>query len=221
MIQRALKNLLLPVWTTLAFALGILACLTFYEKITPSGWAETTSAIATVVALALAVVTFRNWQHQRIREDAYSTTKTYITTLVEIESAQIEISNLFYSVIPAPGMIALSEEGIQRILNSIQQTHSALMAAALRLVSTKNELPFWGVSLSKRASSEHDTLLEALDRYLCAAHYLHNSLTNIFIYKHEDNSMQSWHSNLNEHANTLVQSFKTRKTLTAKAMFEF
>lgn len=221
MIQRALKNLLFPVWTTLAFALGILACLTFYEKITPSGWAETTSAIATVVALALAVVTFRNWQHQRIREDAYSTTKTYITTLVEIESAQIEISNLFYSVIPAPGMIVLSEEGIQRILNSIQQTHSALMAAALKLVSTKNELPFWGVSLSKRASSEHDTLLDALGGYLSAAHYLHNSLTNIFIYKREDNSMQSWHSNLNEHANTLTQSFKTRKTLTAKAMFEF
>lgn len=221
MIRKALKNLLLPIWILLAFSIGVMACLVLHEKITPSGWAEITSAVATVIALSLAIITFWSWQHQKIRDDAYSTTKTYVTTLVEIESTQQEIDNLFYSAIPAPGMIVLSDEGMQRILNSIQKMHSELRLLTIKLISTRNELPFWGVSLSKKASSEHDTLIDTLGNYLHTAPNLYNSLVNIFIHKVGDTNLESWQSKLTKHSNNLKLSFDTRKTITAKSMFIF
>lgn len=221
MIRKTFQNLLLPIWTTSSFAIGILATLAFGNKLSESGWAETISAIATVIALTLAVITFRSWQHQRIREDAYSTTKTYITTLVEIESTYLEILNLFYTIIPTPGMIVRSDEANQRTLSLLQETHSTLRLYTTKLISTKNELPFWGVSLSKKAALEHDTLINTLYGHLNAAYYLQNSLTNIFTHKKEDNSLQSWQSRLNTYSEVLDQSFRTRKSITAKAMFEF
>lgn len=220
-IKKTLKNLLLPIWILLAFSIGAILCLVLHEKIAPSGWAETTSAIATVIALSLAIITFWSWQHQKIRDDAYSTTKTYITTLVEIESTQQEIDNLFYSAIPAPGMIALSDEGTQRILDSIQQMHSELRLLTIKLISTRNELPFWGVSLSQKASSEHDTLIDTLGEYLNIAPYLYNCLVNIFIHKAGDTNIESWQSRLTKHSDNLKQSFDARKSLTAKSMFIF
>ena len=221
MINKFLTRLLLPVWTIVAFAAGIMLCLALTKKLTPSGWAETISAIATAIALVLAVVTFRSWQHQKIRDDAYSTTRIYISTLVDIETTQIEISNLLYSVIPAPGMIVLSDESIQRILNSIQEKHSDLRFSTLKLISTKNELPFWGVALSDKARTEHDVLMEAIGGYLSSVHYLHNSLKNTFIYKKPDDTTPSWQQQVDDYTAKLIQSFKNRKSQTAKQMFLF
>lgn len=221
MIKAFFARLLLPVWTIAVFAAGVTLCLAVTGKLSPSGWAETISASATVIALALAVVTFRSWQHQKIRDDAYSTTKTYISTLVEIETAQIEISHLFYSVIPAPGMSVLSDESINRILASIQDKNSDLRLFTLKLISTKNELPFWGVSLSDKAKAEHDLLIEIIEKYSNSVDYLNNSLINTFIHKEHDNTTPSWQAVVNTHTAKLKQSFITRKSQTPKDMFLF
>lgn len=220
-MRKYFQKSLLIIWTILCFALGALATLYINNKISSSGWAEAVSATATVLALALAVITFKSWQHQKIREDAYSTTKLYITTLVEIESKYLEIISLFNSIIPTPGMMILSKSENQKTLDALQDTHRILRLLTSKLISTKDELPFWGISLTGKALIEHDTLIQNLNAHLNAAYYLQLGLTNELIYEDGGRSYQSWLGRLRTCSEALNQSFNKRKSLTVKAMFAF
>lgn len=209
-----------PVWISCALGAGFILCLALDGLLEKSGWAEVVSALATVIALVLAVVTYRSWQLQKIREDAYSTTRLYISTLATIESTIIETLILLQSLIPQPGLVILNDEAAKKNLNALQENNNALSLYTLQLRSIKTELPFWGVSLSKKAEAEHDSLILSINSFRGPLHFIHGNLTNIYINKVDDDTSR-WSSMLQEQWETLNKSFSDRKSMSVKSMFIF
>jgi len=220
MLRFTRYHFMFPLWVVISFSFGFSSCLIFSNKLKTSGWAESFSAIATIIAVALAVITYRSWKNEKIREDAYSTTRAYISTLSSIERTLIEINNQLYRTLPLPGNIVPSEKSAAHTLDNIYNQNSELRSLTLNLTATSSELQFWGVSLSNTATLAHDTLIKALSNYLNYVHHLHNSLQNLYIHKVEDN-YSAWHKLLAEQEQILFKSFEDRKKVGIQGMFNF
>lgn len=98
------------------FALGVIIALILTPLLPslniPPNFLDIISAAVTSLAFLLALITYSNWRKQKIQEDTYLTTKSYIATLVNIEGAIIDMYRKFYELIPKPGSIVLSEKYI-------------------------------------------------------------------------------------------------------------
>jgi hypothetical protein len=129
----------------------------------PSGWAEALSGIATVVALLLAVATYIGWHKQKIREDAYSTKKLYISTLVQIESTTVQIANLLFNLVPEAGMLVPSDSQAKSNLEKVVDKNNELKLYAQSLTSVNSELGFWGASLTRDSAAEHVKLMDSIN----------------------------------------------------------
>lgn len=209
-----------PLGILLSFSSGFGFCLALNDKLTPSGWAEALSAIATALAVAFAIFTYKSWKNEKIKQDAYETTRSYISTLSSLEKTLIEITNLLYTISPMPGTIVPSLESVKRTLNTIQEKNGETRLLTQQLMSIESELQFWGVSLNKNAKEEHAIVINSINDYLGPLYYLHNSLSNIYIHNIDDD-----HTKWSElvHAQTLIleKSFDTRKTMKIHNMFIF
>ena len=219
MIKKFRHELLLSVWIACALSIGFIIAINMKGILKESGWAEVTSAAATVIALVLAIATFISWKQQKIREDAYSTTKMYVSILAIIETTTVELANLFYSIVPAAGMIPPSDHQATKTLDEIQEKNSYLILHSQKLILTKSELPFWGVSLSPQAEADHDLLIETLNSYLNPLHHLHNSLTNYYIHKVSDNTFNQWWLGFNNKHLAINDLFNKRKSMNMHSMF--
>lgn len=202
-----------------SFAAGFSVCLLLKGLLTKSGWAEALSAVTTLLALILAAVTYLGWHRQKVKEDAYTTKKTYISTLVIIEGLTVQVANLVSRLVPEPGLLVPSEDQVKSNLESIVGKHSDLALQAQSLITTQSELGFWGASLSDASTKDHENLINAINEYLTSLHYLHNSLKNFYIHKVPDDSMNGWKQRFIEANREIYKLFKSRKTKNMNTVF--
>lgn len=205
------------------FAIGAALALFFAPllgtKIATLNWPDIVSASVAAFAFFLALITYRNWNRQKIKEDAYTTTKSYISTLVSIEETLIGMHRHFNELIPQPGSIALSIEYSKKRILSLKQNHSDLLMLGTKLMHVHDELEFWGASLTNK--SDHTKTHEALDLYLHRSDLLINSLVNINFHQIHDSSLISHGSMTHDAMLELFKLFKDRKSKKMSTYFKY
>ncbi|WP_369990576.1 hypothetical protein [Pseudomonas xanthosomatis] len=182
-------------------------------------WPDIVSASVAASAFLLALFTYRNWIKQKVKEDAYTTTKSYITTLVSIEEVMIEMRRKFDEIIPRPGNLALSEEYTKNEILTLKRKHSELITLTTKLMHVHDELAFWGASLT--SESDHTTTLKGLDRYLRNSDLLLNSMININFHYHPDESLHQHDLSTLKNTQELFLIFKQRKTKKMSTYFRY
>jgi hypothetical protein len=213
------RSFILPILMACSFATGLFFGLIAKGLLNPSGWAEAASGIATVMALTLGVVTYIGWHKQKIREDAYSTKKLYISTLVQIESTTVQIGNLLFNLVPEAGMLVPSDSQAKSGLEKVVDKNNELKLHAQSLVSINSELGFWGASLTQNSADEHVKLMGSIDEYLTSLHYLHNCLVNVYVHKISDNSIEQWKARFIEANKVIFGLFDSRKKKSMSTVF--
>jgi len=213
------RRFILPVLIACSFASGLFFGLIAKGLLNPSGWAEALSGIATAVALILAVVTYIGWHKQKIREDAYSTKKLYISTLVQIESTTVQIANVLFNLVPEAGMLMPSDAQAKSNLERVIDKNNELKLHAQSLISVNSELGFWGASLTPNSAAEHAKLMDSINEYLTSLHYLHNCLMNFYVHKSNDNTMEQWKTRFVEANKNIFELFNLRKTKNMSTVF--
>lgn len=213
------RRFILPILIACSFATGLFFGLVAKGLLSSSGWAEALSGIATVVALILAVVTYIGWHKQKIREDAYSTKKLYISTLVQIESTTVQIANLLFNLVPEAGMLVPSDSQAKSNLEKVVDKNNELKLYAQSLTSVNSELGFWGASLSQDSAVEHVKLMDSINEYLTSLHYLHNCLINFYVHKSNDITIQQWKTRFIEANKTIFDLFNSRKRKSMSTVF--
>lgn len=213
------RRFIQPILLACSFATGLFFGLVAKGLLNPSGWAEALSGIATAAALILAIVTYIGWHKQKIREDAYSTKKLYISTLVQIESTTVQIANLLFNLVPEPGMLVPSDSQATSNLEKVVDKHNELKLYAHSLTSVNSELGFWGASLTPDSAAEHVKLIDSINEYLTSLHYLHNCLINFYVHKSSDNTIQQWKTIFIEANKTIFNLFNARKRKNMSTVF--
>ncbi|QXZ16114.1 hypothetical protein KVQ82_09470 [Pseudomonas sp. AO-1] len=213
------RRFILPVLIAFSFATGFFFGLIAKGLLNPSGWAEALSGIATAVALILAVVTYMGWHKQKIREDAYSTKKLYISTLVQIEATTVKIANIILNLVPEAGMLVPSENQARSNLEKVIDEDHELKLNTHSLSSVASELGFWGASLTPDSATDHAKLIDAINEYLRSLHGLHNCLMNIYIHKSSDNTIEQWKERFIRANKEIFDLFNLRKTKSMSTVF--
>ncbi|MCX4216283.1 hypothetical protein MKZ87_01400 [Pseudomonas sp. MCal1] len=213
------RRFIQPILVACSFATGLFFGLVAKGLLNPSGWAETLSGVSTVIALILAIATYIGWHKQKIREDAYSTKKLYISTLVQIESTTIQIANLLFNLIPEAGMLVPSDSQAKSSLEKIVDKNNELKLHAQSLISVNSELGFWGASLTPDSATEHATLMNSINEYLTSLHHLHNCLINFYIHRSSDNTIEQWKIRFIEANKTIFNLFNSRKRKSMSTVF--
>jgi hypothetical protein len=213
------RRFIQPILIACSFATGLFFGLVAKGLLNPSGWAEALSGIATAVALILAIVTYIGWHKQKIREDAYSTKKLYISTLVQIESTTVQIANLLFNLVPEAGMLVPSDSQAKFNLEKVVDKNNELKLYAQSLTSVNSELGFWGASLTPDSAADHVKLMDSINEYLTSLHYLHNCLINFYIHKSSDNTIQQWKTRFIEANKTIFDLFNSRKRKSMSTVF--
>lgn len=191
----------------------------FLIKNQNTNWPDTVSAIVALLAFSLALITYRNWTKQKIREDAYITTRSFISTLVSIEETIIDMKQKFYEITPKPGMYLLSHEQDKKSLNHLNDQRNTIAALALKLMSIRGELDFWGVSLTDE--EQYNNTTEELNRYLDHSRLLINSLVNLKIRNDNDPTMIDHSVRTHDSIKNLFELFKHRKSRKMQNFFRY
>ena len=221
MIKRILRHTIPPLWALFAFSAGIFVAPLSYGILKDSSWSDALSATSTTLGLILAAITYHNWKRQKIREDAYQTTKLYITTLVSIESSLIKISNLILTITPTSGLIPPTKTRATTALKLMDLLQEELRSSCEQLQATRQELSFWGVTLSVYALKSHEDLLEGLNSYFSALYCLQNDLTNMYIHELENQTTLPSYALLFERLKVIWGILENRKTKNMKTIFDF
>ncbi|MDH0571549.1 hypothetical protein N7668_09830 [Pseudomonas fulva] len=204
---------------TSGVALALLVSPLLDAKSSKTNWPDIVSAIVTASAFLLALITYRSWNKQKIREDAYTTTKSYISTLVDIEETIIWMHRKFYELIPAPGSILLNPEYVKKEIATLKHKHSELLTFTTKLMHVHDELAFWGASLSGK--SDHPKTLEALNTYLNRSDLLINCLININFHETPDNTLPQHEELTNKAVEALFKIFTNRKSKKMSNYFNY
>lgn len=182
-------------------------------------WPDIISASVAASAFLLALFTYRNWNKQKVQEDAYATTKSYISTLASIEETVLIMRRQFFEIIPRPGGLALSEEYTKNQILLLKHKHSELEALTIKLIHVRDELAFWGASLT--TETDHTTTLTTLDKYLRSSDSLINCLININFHAVTDNSLNHYDSSTLQLTQELFSIFKQRKLKKMSTYFKY
>lgn len=182
-------------------------------------WPDIVSSTVAASAFLLALLTYQNWKQQKVREDAHTTAKTYISTLVNIEETIIEMLAIYEEIIPRPGSLVYPEEYTHQKLMLLRQRHNELSMIALKLMHVHDELAFWGAALTN--ASDHISAQEAVETYLRHSGLLINSLININFHHIPDNTTSAHATKTYESMTNLFELFKNRKSKKMSNYFKY
>ncbi|UBH29322.1 hypothetical protein [Aeromonas enteropelogenes] len=151
-------------------------------------WTDVITVFATVVTTIIVYRTYSRWLDSKKREDAYKTSKSYISCLIEISELLDDLISPFERCVPqAGGMPIKCEQSNSLLANSNEALHK-LIAEAKTLARTKSELSFWGVSLVPEFEKNHESILQEVSNDFVVAGALQSQ---VYWYYNVDQSKQA------------------------------
>ncbi|MCX8802585.1 hypothetical protein NOL29_14805 [Vibrio parahaemolyticus] len=146
-----------------AFLFGVIIDATDYQFLTKDiKWTDILSAIATLVTAVIVYVTYAKWLESKKREDAYQTSKEYISCLVSLSELLNDLMYPLEFAVPQAGNLAINSEQSNSLLADSNEAFHKLTYKAQELERIKSELKFWGVSLAPEFEKNHGLLLREL-----------------------------------------------------------
>ena len=173
---------------TMVFLLGVIIDAPDYQfLIKEVKWTDVITTFATVVATIIVYRTYSRWLDSKKREDAYQTSKDYISCLVDISESLYELMSPFEQCVPQAGCIPINREQSDSLLAGSNEARHKLMAKANKLARTKSELSFWEVSLVPEFEKNHERILQEVSDVFVVAGALQSQ---VYWYYNVDQSKQ-------------------------------
>jgi hypothetical protein len=168
-----------------AFLFGVIIEATDYKFLTKDiKWTDILSALATVGTAIIVYVTYAKWLESKKREDAYQTSKEYISCLVSISELVNDLMYPLEFAVPQAGNMVINREQSNSLLADSNEAFHKLTYKAQQLGRIKSELKFWGVRLAPEFEKNHDLLLR--------------ELSNAFVVTGALQSQINWYYNVDE-----------------------
>lgn len=183
----------------LAFLFGVIIEATDYRFLTKDiKWTDILSALATLGTAIIVYVTYAKWLDLKKREDAYQTSKDYISCLVNISDLLNDFMYPLEVAVPQTGSMEITSEQCKSLLADSNEAFHKLSYKAQQLARVKSELQFWSVRLTPEFEKNHDLLLCELD--------------NVFVVGGALQSQLLWYYNISEskQANMFDEFFKLK-----------
>lgn len=194
---------------TMVFLLGVIIDAPDYQfLIKEVKWTDVITTFATVVATIIVYRTYSRWLDSKKREDAYQTSKDYISCLVDISESLYELMSPFEQCVPQAGCIPINREQSDSLLAGSNEARHKLMAKANKLARTKSELSFWGVSLVPEFEKSHESILKEVSNAFVVAGVLQSQ---VYWYYNVDKSKQA--SMFDEFSKLKVRVLNTQRFL--------
>lgn len=194
---------------TMAFLFGVIIDAPDYQfLIKEVKWTDVITTFATVVTTIIVYRTYSRWLDSKKREDAYQTSKDYISSLVDISESLYELMSPFEQCVPQAGSIPINREQSDSLLASSNEARHKLMAKANKLARTKSELNFWGGSLVPEFEKNHESILKEVSNAFVVAGALQSQ---VYWYYNVDSSKQA--SMFDEFSKLKVRVLNTQKLL--------
>ncbi|CDT81768.1 hypothetical protein [Vibrio coralliirubri] len=176
------------------FFLGALIEATDYTFLVKGvAWTDLIVAISTVVTAFIVYITYSKWLTSKKKEDAYQTSKDYISCLVAISELLGDLFEPISTAVPQAGSIPIDSNYSLELLASSNKAHQNLVKSYRTLERTKRELGFWGVSLTKEFSKTHIELMKQLHGAIVIS-----SVVQTKIYQHYNLDSDNLESMVNE-----------------------
>lgn len=161
----------------MAFLFGVIIEATDYQFLVKDvNWTDVVTALASVVTTIIVYITYSKWLDSKKREDAYQTSKSYISCLVDISELLDDLMSPFEQCVPQAGGIPINREQSDSLLANSNEALHKLMAKAKKLARTKSELSFWEVSLVPIFEKNHEQLLQAISSIVIVAGALQSQI---------------------------------------------
>ncbi|EPE2648681.1 hypothetical protein ACSG7X_000369 [Vibrio fluvialis] len=168
-----------------AFLFGVIIEATDYKFLTKDiKWTDILSALATVGTAIIVYMTYAKWLESKKREDAYQTSKEYISCLVNISEIVNDLMYPLEFAVPQAGNVGINREQSNSLLADSNEAFHKLIYKAQQLARVKSELKFWGVRLAPEFEKNHDLLLR--------------ELRNVFVVTGALQSQINWYYNVDE-----------------------
>ena len=182
-----------------AFLFGVIIEATDYKFLTKDiKWTDILSALATVGTAIIVYVTYAKWLQSKKREDAYQTSKEYISCLVSISELVNDLMYPLEFAVPQAGNMVINREQSNSLLADSNEAFHKLTYKAQQLVRIKSELKFWGVKLAPEFEKNHDLLLRELSNAFVVTGALHSQI--------------NWYYNVDEsHKSNMFDEFSKLK----------
>ncbi|UCA10450.1 hypothetical protein LA364_17555 [Aeromonas enteropelogenes] len=172
----------------IAFLFGAIIEATEYQFLVKDvKWTDIISVIATVVTTIIIYFTYSKWLDSKKREDAYQTSKDYISCLVDISELLDNLMSPFEQCVPQAGGIPLKSKQSDSLLANSNEALHKLLENYKRLARTKSELRFWEVSLAPEFEKKHVELLQEISSIYIIADALQSQ---VYWYYNVDESKQ-------------------------------
>ncbi|EJS4016937.1 hypothetical protein ACJZRZ_003807 [Vibrio parahaemolyticus] len=186
-----------------AFLFGVIIEATDYKFLTKDiKWTDILSALATVGTAIIVYVTYAKWLQSKKREDAYQTSKEYISCLVSISELVNDLMYPLEFAVPQAGNMVINREQSNSLLADSNEAFHKLTYKAQQLVRIKSELKFWGVKLAPEFEKNHDLLLRELSNAFAVTEALHSQI--------------NWYYNVDEsHQSNMFDEFSKLKVRVA------
>lgn len=175
--------------TTLVFMyiVGVYSSKLLQIPTQPTNFADTTSAVAAIVGILVAIATITNWKKSKIQEDSYQIIKSYVSELLLIDTTVTEILIENGSICPLPGNIVPTQAFVTETFQNIDTLLKNLSKQHRQIHRTKSELAFWGGKLTPIHELHHTSLMEELQSFQTVANCLRNNLQ--YYFKHDSSSI--------------------------------
>ncbi|MGL4545808.1 MAG: hypothetical protein ACRCUU_09730 [Plesiomonas sp.] len=172
----------------MVFLFGVVIDATDYQSLVKEvKWTDIIAALATVVTAIIVYMTYSRWLDSKKREDAYQTSKNYISCLVDISELLDETMSPFEQCVPQAGGIPIKCEQSNSLLANSNDALYKLIAKAKTLARTKSELSFWEVSLVPEFEKNHERILQEVSDVFVVAGALQSQ---VYWYYNVDQSKQ-------------------------------
>lgn len=195
-----------------AFLFGVVIEATDYKFLTKEiKWTDILSAVANVGTAIIVYMTYVKWLESKKREDAYQTSKEYISCLVNISELINDLMYPLENAVPQAGNLAINPEQSNYLLADSNEAFQKLIYKKQQLAKVKSELKFWGVRLAPEFETNHDLILHKLEDVFVVTGVLKNQIHR---YYNVDESNKS--SMLNEFSKLKVMVAKVNKILNSR-----
>lgn len=174
----------------IVFLFGVIIDATDYQSLVKEvKWTDIITALATIVTTIVVYVTYSKWLESKKREDAYQTSKNYISCLVNISDLLGELMYPFDVCVPQEGSMVINREQSNSLLANSNEAIHKLITKAKELARIKSELGFWSVRLAPELERNHNKLLHAISNVVVVADVLQKQV--VWFYNVEESHLNA------------------------------
>lgn len=217
---KLLKWITLITTLTASYFAGFYSNHFFQIPTEPTNLADTTSSVAALIGVIVAVITITNWKNSKIQEDSYQLIKNYVSELVLIETTITEILIEIRCICPLPGNSVPTQIFVTETFQNIDTLRKTLSKLYRQIHQTKNELPFWGSTLTTKPEENHKTLMNDLYNFQVVTDTTRNNLEGYFTSGSSTiANVSQEYEKLENYFNKISITLLERKTLKMSDMF--